>query len=154
MFFLDKNVPKNRNFQFRLKFATSTNLNMQNSMALFTVSNLDRKHPFLANLVQKIKLVSLSWNMVPSLILIRRIQWHCSLFLLQTGNTFWANLFQKIKIVSLSWNLVPRLIRRCRNYCSVHFSFLDGKHPFWVNLVQKNKIVSQIWKLVLRLIRT
>ena len=43
-----------------LKFGTSTNLNMQNSMVVFTVAVLDQKYPFWANFAQKIKIVSLS----------------------------------------------------------------------------------------------
>ena len=50
---LDKLGPKNQNYQFKLKFGTSTDLNIQNSMALFTLSVLDQKHAFWANLVQK-----------------------------------------------------------------------------------------------------
>ena len=58
---------------------------------------------------KKIRMVSLSWNLVPRRIGICRIQWYCLLFLFKTGNTlFWANLVQKLKIVSLSWNLVLR----------------------------------------------
>ena len=45
--FLGKFGPKNQNCQFKLKFGTKTNSNMQNSMALFTFSVLDRKYPFL-----------------------------------------------------------------------------------------------------------
>ena len=41
---------------------------MQNSMVVFTFSVLDQKNPFLANLAQKIKIVSLSWNLIPRLI--------------------------------------------------------------------------------------
>ena len=44
--------------------------------------------PLWANLVQKIKDVSLSWNLVPTVIRICRIQWWCSLFLFYTENTF------------------------------------------------------------------
>ena len=51
---------KNQNCQFKLKFGTLTNLNMQNSVVVFTFSILDQKHTFWANLVQKIKIVSLS----------------------------------------------------------------------------------------------
>ena len=72
---------KNQNCQFELKFGNKTNVNMQNKMALFTFSVLDGKHPFRGNLVQKIKIFSLSWNLVPRLIQICRIKWHCSLFL-------------------------------------------------------------------------
>ena len=46
----------------------------------FSVS--DRKYPFCANLVKKkkIQIVSLNWNLVPSLIRICRVQWRCSFF--------------------------------------------------------------------------
>ena len=38
---------------------------MQNSMVVFTFSVLERKHHFWANLVQKIKIVSLRWKLLP-----------------------------------------------------------------------------------------
>ena len=86
--FLGKFSPKNQNYQFKLKFSTGTNSNMHNSMVIFIFSVFDRKYPFWANLVQKIKLVNLSWNLIPILILIFRIQWWCSLFLILTENAF------------------------------------------------------------------
>ena len=52
---------KNQNCQLKLKFGTNTNLNMQNSMVIFTFAVLDRKHPFWANLIQKIKIVSFEY---------------------------------------------------------------------------------------------
>ena len=79
--FLEKLGPKNRNCQFKLRFVTTTNSNMQNSMALFAFSVSDRKHSFWANLVQTIRLVSLSWNLVTGPIWICRIQWWCPIFL-------------------------------------------------------------------------
>ena len=42
--FLGKFGPKNRNSQFELKFGTSTKLNMQNSMVVFTFSIFNRKY--------------------------------------------------------------------------------------------------------------
>ena len=60
-------------------FAT-INWNIQNSMNMCTFSVLDKKYPLWANLFQKIKIVSLSWNLIPWLIWISRIQWWCSLF--------------------------------------------------------------------------
>ena len=45
--FLGKFGPKNENCQFKLKFGTKTNSNMQNSMVVFTFSVLYWKHPFL-----------------------------------------------------------------------------------------------------------
>ena len=65
----------------KLKFGTQSNLNMQNSMVMFTFSVFDQKYPFRAKLVQKTKILSLTWNLVPRLIQICKIQWWCSLFL-------------------------------------------------------------------------
>ena len=120
----------------------------------FTFSVLDQKYTFWANLDQKTEIVSLSWNLVPGLIRICRIQWWCSPFLFLTRNTPFGHLVQKIKLVSLSWNLVSRLIRICRIqwWCSL-FSFLDWKHTFWENLVEKIEIFSLSWNLVARLIQ-
>ena len=42
-----------------MKIDTYTNSNMQNSIVIFTFFVFDRKYPFLANLVQKVKIVSL-----------------------------------------------------------------------------------------------
>ena len=47
---------------------------------VFTFSVLDRKYSFWGNSVEKIKSVSLSWNLVPKLIYESRYQWWCSLF--------------------------------------------------------------------------
>ena len=52
--------PKYQNCQFKLKFGTYANSNMQNSTVMFTFSVFDWKYPFWANLVQKIKIVSSS----------------------------------------------------------------------------------------------
>ena len=60
----------------------SSNLNMQNSVVMFTFSNFDRKYHFWVKLVQKIKIVSLFWNLAPRLIRICVIQWRCSIFVL------------------------------------------------------------------------
>ena len=48
---------------------------MQNSMVVFTFSVLDRKHPFWANLVQKIKIVRLNLNLVPKLTNLSDCNW-------------------------------------------------------------------------------
>ena len=85
--FLGKFGPKNKDYQFKLKFGTQNNLNVQNLVLMFTLSVFEGKCLFWANLVQTVKIVSLSWNLVASLIRIWRIQWCCSLFLFLTGNT-------------------------------------------------------------------
>ena len=59
----------------RAFFLSCYNLNMQDSMVMFTFSVFDQKYPVWVNLVQKIKIVSLSRNLLPVLIWICRSQW-------------------------------------------------------------------------------
>ena len=47
--FLGKFGATNQNYQFKLKFGTSTNSNMQNSIVLFTFSVFDQKYNFWVN---------------------------------------------------------------------------------------------------------
>ena len=68
---------------------------MQNSMVMFIFFVFDRKYPFWANLVQKVKIISWSWNLVPTLIQICRIQLWCSLFLFLSGNTLFGQIWSK-----------------------------------------------------------
>ena len=93
--FLGKFGPKNQNCHFKLKFGTYTNSNMQNSIVMFTFSVFDWKYPFWANLVQKVKIISWSWNLVPTLIRTCRIQWWCSFFLFLIGNTLFGQIWSK-----------------------------------------------------------
>ena len=72
--FLSKFGPKFQNCQYKLKFGALTNLNMQNSMALFSVSVFNWKYSFWANLVRAIKIVHLRLNLAPRLIQICRTQ--------------------------------------------------------------------------------
>ena len=135
----------------KLKLGTPTSSNMQNSMVIFTFSVFDQKHPFWVNFAQKIKIVTLSWTLVPMLVWICKSQWWCSLWRFSIKNTFLGtNLVQKTKIVSLSWNLVPRLIRIM---AMLIFSFFDQKDHFGANLLRENKIFSLSWNLVPRLDR-
>ena len=46
-----KFVPENQNCQFKLKFGTKTNWNMQNSVVLFTFSAFDWKYCFGENFI-------------------------------------------------------------------------------------------------------
>ena len=91
--------PKNQTSQFKVKFGTYSNLNMQNSVVVFTFPVLDRKHRLWANLVQKIKIVSLSWNLVPRLIRIYRIQQWCSLFCFRWETPFLINKGKQSRII-------------------------------------------------------
>ena len=49
--FWGKFVPENQNCQFKLKFGTKTNWNMQNSVVLFTFSAFDWKYCFGENFI-------------------------------------------------------------------------------------------------------
>ena len=101
--FLGKFGPKNQISHFKLKLGTYTNSNMQNSMVMFILSVFDWKCPFWANLVQKVKIIIWSWNLVARLIRICRTQWCCSpFFVFEWKYRFWVNLVQKVKIISWS----------------------------------------------------
>ena len=93
--FLGKFGPKHWNYHFKLKFGTYSNSGMQNSMVMFILSVFDLKYPFWANLVQKIKIVTLSWNLVPTLIRTWRIQWWCSFFLFLRENILFGKFGPK-----------------------------------------------------------
>ena len=71
-------------------FYSATNLNLQNSMVMLAFSVLGRKYYFWANLVQKIKIVTLNWNLALKLIWICRIQCWCLVLLFQVKNTIFG----------------------------------------------------------------
>ena len=71
----------------------SSNLNMQNSVVMFTFSDFDRQYHFWVNLLQKIKIVSLFWNLMPEIIWICRIQWRCYIFLVFIGVTLFGKIW-------------------------------------------------------------
>ena len=79
--------PKCQNYQFKLKSGSEASSNMQSSMVMFTFFSFQLERPFLCNLVQNVKTISLSCNLVASLIRICRIQWWCSLFSFLVQNT-------------------------------------------------------------------
>ena len=109
-------------------------------MLLLTFSVLDWKCPFSTNFIQKIKIVSLGWNLVTRLIRVCRIPWLCSLFAFQPKIPFLGKLGPKLKIFTLSWDLIPYLvIQICRIYswCSL-FLFSTGN----------TKIISLSWNLI------
>ena len=97
------------------------------------------------NLVQKLKIISLSWNFVPRLIQICRIPWWCS--------PFWANLVKKNQNVSLSWICKKTNLNKWNSIRMFTFSVFDHKYLSWTNLVQKFKIVCSKWNLIQRVIR-
>ena len=74
-------------------------------MILFndTASDFEWIYPFWENLVQKIKFVSLSWNLY--LGLFEYAEFNGDVLFFDWEYLFWANSVHKIRIVSSSWNL-------------------------------------------------
>ena len=125
---------------------------MQNSMMTFTSSVFDQKYPFWENLFQKLKIVSLSWNLVPCLTQICRIQWWCSLLPFLTGNIFFGLIWSKnSKLFKLKFGTWTNLNMQ-NSMVMFTFSFFVQRYSFLANLAQKVKVVSVSWNLVLKLI--
>ena len=126
-------------------------------MAVFTFFIFGWKRPFCANLVKNVKRVSLSLNLVASLIRICRVQWCCSLFRFRPEIPFLVRFGPNCQYCQLKvkrWNLIPRLIRICRIQWWCFFFFTFGrKYLFWANLVEIVSIVSLRWNLIPRLVR-
>ena len=129
-----------------------------NSMMLLTFSFFHWKKLSWTNLVQKLKIVSFSWNLLHRLIQICRTLWWYSPFLFSTRSKPFGLIWSKKKnnnnkTVSWSWNLIPRLIWICRiELWRSFFVFFDWKYSFWANWAKKIKIDSLSWNLVPRLI--
>ena len=123
---------------------------MQSSMVMFTVSVFDQKYSFWVNLVQKNRIVNLSWNFVAILIWICKIQWWCSLFPFSTEYAFFlVNLVQKITIISLCWILVPGFICVCTIQWDANFlCFRLNTNQWWCSFflfLAGNTLFRQIW---------
>ena len=99
-------------------------------MVMFTFSFFDWKYPFWANLVQKVKLISWSWNLVPRLIRICRIQWGYSLFLFLSGNILFGQIWfkkSKLWVEAEIWYL--HYFRHSKFNGDIHsFCFWSGIH--------------------------
>ena len=95
------------------------------------------------------KIFSLSWNLVPKLIWISRIQWWCSFYIFGQFLSKNQNYEFKLKFFTKSnLNMQNSVI-----FLSLFFCLWSEIYSFWVNLVEKVKIVSFSWNLMLRLIR-
>ena len=125
---------------------------MQNSMVMFIFSLFDQKYPFSTNLIQKFKIISWSWNLVPTLIPTCRIQWWDSLLLFLIGNTLFEQIRSKKSKLSVELKFGTYTNSNMQN-SMVIFTFFDRKYPFWANFVQKVRLISWSWNLVPKLIR-
>ena len=152
--FLGKFGPKNQNSHFKLKFGTYSNSNMQTSMLMFVLSVFDWKYPFWVNLVQKVKIMSWSRNLVAGLIRICRIQWYCSLFLFLVEIPFLDKFGPKNQNSCFKLKFCTYSNSNMQNSMVMFIYFVfDDKYLFWANLAQKVKIISWSRNLVARLIR-
>ena len=92
-----KMSPKIQNFLFKVKCDTWTSWKMQNSMVLINFSALGCEYTFWVNLVQKIKIVRISWNLVIPIWTIE--WWSLFFFVFDRKYRFLGNFFQRINIV-------------------------------------------------------
>ena len=91
-YFLRKYGPKKLSCQFKLKSGTYTNSNIEieSSIMMFTFSFLDHKYLFKANLVKKIEIIKLGYNLLPKPIRICKTQWSYLLSPFFTGYTLFG----------------------------------------------------------------
>ena len=85
-------VLKNQSCKFRLNFGSYNDLNMQKLMVLFPVFHFRQGIQFLSKFSSKIKVFSLSWNLVPRLIWRCRIQCWRWFFPFFTRNTCFGEI--------------------------------------------------------------
>ena len=113
------------------------------------------KYPFQTKLIEKIKIVSLSWNFVPRLIWICRIQWSLSRFLFSTRNQLLGKLGPKNQNCQFKPKIGTQTSSNTKNLMMMFiFSVFDPKYRFFVvNLVQNIKIVGWSCNFAPRLIR-
>ena len=96
----------------------------------------DWKNLFWANLVQKIKIVGLGWNLVSRLIRICRIQWWCSLFCFRAETPFLGKFGQKNQNCRFKLKFGTKTNPNMQNsMVALAFSVLDRKHPFLLSLL-------------------
>ena len=92
------------------------------------------KYLFWVNLVQKLEIISLSWNFVPRLIQICRIPWWCSLFLFLTGNTFLGKFGPKDQNCQFKGKFGTKVkLNMWNSMMMFTFSVFDQKYLFGQN---------------------
>ena len=99
-------------------------------------SVLDQKYPFLAKFGPKIKILTLSWNLMPMIIRVCRGQGDIHFSVFDQKYPFWVNLVQKNKINNLSWNLF--------DYCNL--SMQNSVVMFTFSVFTQKYLVWKIWR--------
>ena len=92
--FLGKFAQTSQNYHLKLKFSTYNNSDMHNSIVMFTFFVFDHKYRFWANVVSKVKVISLSSNLARRLL---RICWTVvfTCFLFNQKCHIWATFVKK-----------------------------------------------------------
>ena len=137
-----------------LKTTVEINVNYTKSKRLDCLFCFQLQILFWVNLVQKLKIISLSWSFVPGLIQIWRIPWWCSLFLSLTGNSILCKFGPKNQICQFELKLgIKTNFNKQNSMMMFTFCVIEHKYPSWANLVQKFKLVCSKSNLIQRLIR-
>ena len=111
------------------------------------------KNTFCKNLVKKIKIVSLSRNLVARLIWIRWIQLWCSLFQFLTGHTFFGSeMGPKNQNCQFKLKIGIWLIRIWKFNSDVHFFSWSTGSILFLEICFNNQIDCWSWNLESRLI--
>ena len=123
-----------------MKFDTQADSNMQNLMAVFSLSFVKWKNCFWKNLVQKIKIICSKRNLKSRLIRICRIQRYCSVYLFQGGKLFLGKFGPKNQNCQfkLKFGTQTNLNMQDSVIMFVFFVF-DQKYPFMRKLVCSKK---------------
>ena len=135
--FLDKFDPKNQNCQFKLKFGTQTNSNMQNSMVVFIFLCFRPETHFLGKVGSK--------NQNCQFKLKFRTQTNVNM---ENSFCFGPEKAFLGKFGPKSQNCQFKLIFATQSNSNIQnsmvlftFSVLQRKHTFWTNLVERSKLL-------------
>ena len=134
--FLFQNVQNNEIFEIWKMFKNNSWINVyytksKRLQSLNCLFYFDWKYHFRVNLVQKIKIVTLSGNLVPRLIWICENQWWCSLLQFLTGNTFLGKFDPKNQNYHLKRKFFTKTNLNMRNSMMMFtFSVFDQKYLF------------------------
>ena len=149
--FLGKFGPKNQNYQFKLKFGTYTNSNMQNSLGMFLffcfwseIHFLGKFGPKNQNYQFKLKFATYTNLKMKNWI----VMFTFSVF--DWEYAFWATLIQKIKIVSWRWKSILKLIQICRIQYGCSFLLFLIKNMYFGKIWSKKlkfSVQGEIWYL-------
>ena len=107
------------------------------------------KYLFWVNLVQKLKIISLSWNFVPRLIQICRIPWWCSFFFVFDWKYLsWQNWFKKSKLSV--WAEISRKTNFNKQNSMMIFTFWVFDWKYLLGQIWSKKSKLLVWAEILR----